>query len=158
MEILALIISIVSAITAVASAIFTYRQNKRLNVVNIKAHYYEKIFDDYLIHQIPQSRKYLRFDGESLTDGQKLLDTLSEMRTDALYFKYDNRDFYKELTSYITDVEDYICTCGNKKFEQEEQAEVWMSIQKQMERIYSCIHQNYTGGLSGGKRRKKKKE
>ncbi len=146
MERLALIISIVSVIIAAASAIFSYQQNKRLSIVNIKAHYYEKIFDDYLIHQIPQSRKYLRFDGESLKDGQKLLDTLSEMRMNALYFKYDNRVFYKELVSYITDMEDYICECGNKKFEQEEQAEVWISIQNRMEKIYSCIHENYTGG------------
>ena len=60
--ILSTIASVGSVISIIVSAIAAHvanKQNLRLNRINMKARYYEKIFDEYLIRKIPQARKYL---------------------------------------------------------------------------------------------------
>lgn len=142
---IAIIVSIISIIVSAITAFVAYRQNVKLNRINMKARYYEKIFDEYLIKKIPQARKYLRFDKNRLVDSQQLSEALSALLNDSLYFKYDDREFYKKLKQLIQEIEDYVLECGNSVYEPEEQAQVYIEIQNKLEKLYRYINDNYTG-------------
>ena len=83
---IAIVVSVISIIVSAIAAHVANKQNLRLNRINMKARYYEKIFDEYLIRKIPQ-----------------------------------------------------------KIFEQEDQAEVYIEIQRKLEKLYRYINDNYTG-------------
>ena len=107
----------------------TYEQTERINHSNSMAKYYNVIFDEFLIYKIPEARRYIRFEDERLTDFSKLVDELDAMLRSALYFKYTNRDFYKELKCKINELESYLAECGNNhNYEQDEQAEEFKII------------------------------
>ncbi len=148
-----LIVAIISAVIAgisagisVFSCIYNNRQTKRINNINIKARYFEKIFDDYLIYRIPEARKYIRFnENGSLDDFQKLIDELSGMRNSATFFKFDNKTFFEDLKAVTQDLENYLSDCGNKTFDNEEQADIYQEIANKTMKIYSCISNYYLG-------------
>ena len=144
-SIIAAVLSFFSVIVALGSAIYTLKQNKTLNNINMRAKYFNIIFDDYLITKIPQSRKYLRFANNKLVDSQQLCDTLSDMLNSALYFRYENKEFYTTLKTKVQDIEDYVMNCGNKIYEQEEQGIVFTTIHNKLADLYKCINDNYTG-------------
>ena len=68
------------------------------------------------------------------------------MLKSALYFKYTNRDFYKELKCKINELESYLAECGNNRnYEQDEQAEEFKIINEKIEAIYKCVNDAYEG-------------
>ncbi len=143
------IISIISVVIAAISAgisIYTNMQNRKINSINIKARYFEKIFDKYLIEEIPKTRDYIRFTNEGyLEDFQPLVGTLSDMVKKANFFKYDNRNFYNNLKNKTRDLEDYLTQCGNRTYEYDEQSEVHKKISDMTMEVYSCISNYYLG-------------
>lgn len=80
-----------------------------------------------------------------LDDTKKFTDELNEMLGGALYYKYNDNDFYKKLKGMVQEIEDYVMDCGNKKYEQEEQSEVYNSIQEKLEKMYKLINDQYIG-------------
>lgn len=116
-------ITLASAVIAVISMLVTvvifrlnYNQAKRISEITLKSNYYNKIFDAYLIEKIPAARKYIRFQNDRLVDTNELVNVLTDMRRDALYFKYSNKSFYNKLKEITQKIEDYIMNCGNRNF------------------------------------------
>ena len=102
-------ITLASAVIAVISMLVTvvifrlnYNQAKRISEITLKSNYYNKIFDAYLIEKIPAARKYIRFQNDRLVDTNELVNVLTDMRRDALYFKYSNKSFYNKLLKLPT--------------------------------------------------------
>lgn len=148
-------ISAGGALISLFGCFYTNKQTKKMNNLNIKARYFEKIFDDYLIYKIPEARMYIRFnESGKLDDFQKLIDILCEMRKAALFFKFDNKSFYSDLKSSTQELEDYLSKCGNRKFDYEEQADIHKIIGEKMTAIYACISNCYLG-ISSHKKIKK---
>lgn len=144
-SIIAVIVSGVSIIVSIISAILAYKQQVRLNRINMRAKYFEQIFDDYLIEKIPKARKYLRFEDNKLVDSEQLCQTLSDLLSSSLYFRYENGEFYKELKKQIQGIEDYVLQCGNQSYEQEEQGKVFEEIHNRLSNFYKYINDNYIG-------------
>ncbi len=144
-SIVAVVLSFLSVLVAFGSAVITYRQNSKLNNINMRAKYFNSIFDEYLITKIPVARKYLRFSENKLVDSQPLSDVLSQLLNDALYFRYENAKFYNSLKEKVQDVENYVMECGNKTYEQEEQGVVFNNIHEKLAELYKCINDNYIG-------------
>lgn len=148
-----IILSIISLIFAAASVGFTIysyldtkEREKKDNIVNYKSRYFQIVFDDYLLYEIPERRQYIRFNEENkLDDFQGLIDCLSELRVSALYFKYDNNDFYKELKEITQEIEDYLSECGNKSYDKEDQYQVFGNINEKVSYLYSYINEKYLG-------------
>lgn len=148
-----LIVAIVSAVIAgisagisIFSCIYNNKQTKKINNINIKSRYFEKIFDDFLIYKIPEARKYIRFNEEGhLDDFQNLIDELSEMRKSASFFRFDNKEFFDKLKLVTQELENYVSDCGNKSFDNEEQANVYKEIADKTMRVYACISDYYLG-------------
>lgn len=145
-SIIAAIIAGISIIISVVSARTSVKQNQKLHEIDMKAHYYSDVFDEYLLKKIPLARQYLRFNGEVLVDGQNFADTLSDMLKAALYFKYDHAVFYEELKEKTQNLEDYILQTGNKKINAADHGDIYKEIQTKLEDIYKCINKYYVGG------------
>ena len=145
-------ITLASAVIAVISMLVTvvifrlnYNQAKRISEITLKSNYYNKIFDAYLIEKIPAARKYIRFQNDRLVDTNELVNVLTDMRRDALYFKYSNKSFYNKLKEITQKIEDYIMNCGNINLEPEEQAGVFLEIHKMISELYSVIDEAHMG-------------
>ena len=144
-SIIAVIVSGISIIVSIISAVLAYKQQVKLNTINMRAKYFEQIFDDYLIEKIPKARKYLRFENNKLVDSEQLCQTLSELLVSSLYFRYENAEFYKKLKEQIQSIEDYVSQCGNQCYEQEEQGKVFEEIHKRLSELYKYINDHYIG-------------
>lgn len=147
MDVFAIILAILSLLISIAVAIFQYNQQKSIHRASLNAKYHDEIFLRHLIHGIPETRKYIRFDNETckLVDTDKFTDELNGMLVEALYYKYKDNEFYRELKRSIQEIEDYTMKCGNKRFEQEEQSEVYNTIQEKLENMYKLINDQYLG-------------
>ena len=146
------IVAIVSAVIAFCSMLISvvlfklsYNQAKKINEISLQSNYYEKIFDEHLIKDIPNARKYIRFQNDRLVDTEKLVNELTELRIDALYFKYTSKAFYDQLKKMTQNIEDYLMESGNKRFEPEEQAEVYQEIHRRISELYDIISKAYIG-------------
>lgn len=105
------------------------------------------IFDEYLIKKIAQSRTSLDFDGNGyLRNGNKFCDVLSEMNFSALFYKYDDNEFFSELTKQCGNLEDMIVEAGNHPLPLGgEQKNFWKEVQNSLESIYKLIDKKRTG-------------
>ena len=145
LDIIAIIISVIAILASVICAVITFIQNYKINKINMKARYYNKIFDSYLIEKIPMSYRYLIFRDNKLSDSDKISDVLSDLLKDILYFKCADRKFYEVLKKSIEEIEDYILECGNRQFIQDEQGKVFENIQEKLENLYAIINNSYIG-------------
>ena len=142
MEILSLICSVIAIIISV---IATY-QTKSINSINLSASYYSKIFDLYFIERIPEAWQFLWFDSKGkLTYINELSEVLTDLKKDALYFKYNNPNFYEELCKKTDALEDYIMELANKSTDASMQEEKKNGISALIENIYYCIDNSQKG-------------
>lgn len=122
---------------------FAFFQSAKHNSKNLRSRYFEKIFDKYLINKIPNARKYIRYNNRThkLDDIGKMMDTLTNLRNDSLYFRYSDKNFHKKLSELITELEDFLSTCSNNpEQDQDSCAENIIKIGKYIEDIYSLIN------------------
>lgn len=145
-DIVTIIMAGISLVISIVVAVIQFFQQRSIHRASLNSKYHDEIFLDHLIHKIPEARKYIRFnEAGKLDDIEKLTDELSQMLNGALYYKYKDNGFYKKLKDKIQDIEDYVMNCGNKSFEQEEQAEVYKKIQEKLEKMYKLINDQYLG-------------
>lgn len=145
-EILAIVMSVISLIISTVIAVIQYSQQKSIHQASLNSKYHDEIFLEHLIHKIPEARRYIRFnDAGKLDDTVKFTDELNQMLKGALYYKYNEKVFYRKLKDIIQDIEDYVMDCGNKSYEHEEQAEVYTKIQEKLESMYKLINNQYLG-------------
>ena len=136
---LALIVSLYAALTANTSA-----------AASIRSTNCSTIFDDYLIKKIPQARTALRFDSSGyLCNGNNLCDVLANMNMSALFYKYDDNVFFKELTHHCGMLEDIVVEAGNHPRSSENEQRIFgQEVQKQLETIYNLIDKKRIGKKS----------
>lgn len=146
-DVFAIVLAVLSLVISIAVAVFQYNQQKSIHRASLNAKYHDEIFLQHLIHGIPEARKYIRFDNETskLVDTDKFTEELNKLLDEALYYKYKDNEFYRELKRNIQEIEDYTMECGNKRFEQEEQSEVYGIIQEKLENMYKLINDQYLG-------------
>ena len=139
--------TIISLGALIISAITVFHTQK-LNSVNLVSRYYEKIFDKYLINQIPRARNYMRYDRETnrLEDIGQMNDTLARMKKDSLYFQYSNKKFYDKLCELINELETLLGEYSNiAEPNREKQIENESNIGDKIENIYNHIKKYSTG-------------
>lgn len=139
-------IEVISAIlseVAILVSIYAASTANKSAAAAIRSANCSTIFDEYLIKKIPQARTALDFDGDGyLRNGNKFCNVLSEMNVSALFYKYDDNEFFVELTKQSGNLEDMVVEAGNhstdpKKF--------WQDIQSSLESIYKLIDKKRTG-------------
>ena len=138
MEVGALVLSIVSLIATVLIAIWQICITIKINKINLNSNICEKIFDKYLIVDIPFNRRKLKFDcNEVLTGWDSFNKILVDMKRDSLYFKYNDEFFYNKLTNCLTELEDYITSQINKRIDSTEHSKIFdeIEVDKQIQMI-----------------------
>lgn len=141
MELTSLIISIAAFLVSIISIIVSFRQNKAITTLNLQSRYFEKIFDKYLIKEIPKARTYIRYSNNRLADADKLIDALDNVKSDSLYFKYNNKKFYEKLTASIDDLGAFLSKCSNiEESDQDKQASNILKIGEKITTIYKIIY------------------
>lgn len=141
------IISLVFSFFALVTSIVTAWLSERASRASIHADNCSKIFDEYLIEKIPKSRAGLRFDGGGkLHNGNELCEAISSMAVSALFYKYDDADFYAKLSEKCTALEDIIAEAGNyARPSEHDQQTFFKEIQESLQEIYSLIDKKRIG-------------
>ena len=143
---ISIIISALALVISTVHACFECWQMKRINDLSLKSKYYNDVFDEYLLNRIPGGRRYIRFnDAGKLVDVNELTRALDDMMNDALFFKFDNRNFYDELKNQVKKLQDYISVNCNKCTERDEQGKVYDAISNMIEEIYKLVGSAYVG-------------
>lgn len=139
-------IALIVSVAAFVLSIIAMFQTKKINDINLSASYYSKIFEQYLIKKIPEARQYLWFnDAGNLSHIDSLSDVMADLKNDALYFKYNNPNFYDELGKKIDDLENYLMELANDCTNRDEQEEKMSEISIKIEIIYFCIDSSLKG-------------
>lgn len=138
----ALIVSIVAFLVSIYSS---YLQ-KRLNEINLQAGYFEKIFEDYFVRQIPKSARKLHFNSENRLDAsyKELNLVMMHMIKDCAYFAYAKHDFYDELCEMTKKLEErMINLAGEVEASRDEQVKTIYSLHQDLMDIVKFINRNY---------------
>lgn len=141
------VLSVIAIVIAILSAVYQWRNDMKLNTINLEAEYFKKIYEEHLLYKLPQARKYIFFQGNRLKDYEKLMDELNEIRNASLYFLYSDKKFYDELKLVLQDLEDYLGNCGNQEITDGNQEIVLKEIQEKIQEIYSTIIRKYHGKM-----------
>lgn len=147
MEIAAFVLSILSFIFSCIIAVYQIKMTIKLNNVNLKSGIYEKIFDKYLITEIPNARGYIKFDNKNyLTGEDKLKEVLVDMQNDLLYFRYNDKNFYDGLKSELQSLEDFLVQNVGKQINQMDQLDFLNKIEVFLSKIYKMIEEKKIKG------------
>lgn len=137
---------VLSAVAIVISCVTAYKSNE-IGRAAIRADNCKDIFDKYLIEKIPKSRSDLRFGSDGkLRNGNALCEDISSMLLSALFYKYDDKDFFADLRAQCEAVEDLVAEAANHPRSSEyEQKAFFNELQKDLEAIYEAIDQKRIG-------------
>lgn len=144
MEVIGLIISILAISISVATALFEYIWNKKINVINLEADLHKSIYTDFLVKKIPEARSYIVYSDEQLKETDKLIETLNDMRRASLFYKYEDKAFYDNLTCKLQELENKLVKktgiMSNDEF-----SSFHTSINSDISDIYDIIMNKYRG-------------
>ena len=141
MGIASLVVSIVAALVSIVSIYFSVSHDNKNTSLSLQSRYFEKIFDEYLITEIPTAREYIRYMNNKLADADTLMDKLSQMRRKAIYFKYANPKFFNELSDAINELEDFLSDCSNRaEPDSDKQSHNILEIGNRITNIYKIIN------------------
>lgn len=135
------VVSICAAIIAVLSAYAAYKQNEKINRINLKSAYFDEIYKEHLIYKIPEARRYIQFVNGTLIGTCKMTDELKNIQKDSLYYYYNDKKFFLELKKNLQELENYLMQREGQLFDVDEQLEVMNKIQENIEQIYACINE-----------------
>lgn len=101
------ILSVIAILISIGVPLFEYFSNKRINSINIDSHYYNVVYENYLLIEIPEKRMRIeRLNSGKIEGREEFLEMLRNMRKKSLCFKFVNEDFYKILYGHIQNLED----------------------------------------------------
>ncbi len=142
LDILAFVVSIIAIILSI---IAIYFENKNVRI-NINSVYFNEIFEESILRDLPLSRRMVRFDENNrLIDTDPMLEVLRKIRKDSLFFMYYRKDFYDILCKKLQEIEDYIITTEEIDFYGNDQIYVFNNIDALLREFYCIIESEYTG-------------
>ena len=139
------IIALMSLAVSLGVGYKQIESDKLINKNNLEAIYFNEIYKDALVYEIPRSRQKLFVNKSGQLEGDEdLISVLKKLRLNSLYFKYTNNEFYKKLKGLLQELEDYICMSGNLIIDEPE--EFYNLVNSKINSIYTCINDYYKKG------------
>ena len=141
-DIIAIIISVISLIITILSLLMQRRQN----ITNLQAIYFEEIFKYYFMKKIPNKLRMLSFNknGKLSKSYREIINVFLDMIIDSAYFAYAKKDFYDELKKMVTNLEDkLIAKANNAVLELEQQKDFIYSVHEDTKNIVKLVNKNY---------------
>lgn len=121
--------------------------NKGINRNQLESVYFQKIFFEPLITELPKARKNIFIEAKTghLKDIDNLSKTINELKKTSVYFLYTNDKFYEKLKGAIEELDDFLISNVDKTvYECKYQSECLQSIDEKMKKIYNVIYEEYT--------------
>lgn len=147
MEFAALIVSIISILLSFAVTAWQIIITIKVNKINLKSSVCEKIFDEYLIKEIPNARRFISFDKMGKFIGaDKLVKTIKSLIKDSLYFRYNDRKFYDILIQKLEELENTIVNNIDKRIDNIKQNDLTNDIEKLIGEVYEIIENKKING------------
>lgn len=144
---LEMVLSLIAIIISLVAIAFEFFGNQRINRVNLRSIYYEKIYNDFLVTKIPEARNKLIYNNNNVSNTDELIDVLNDMRRKSLFFKYQDEKFYKRICSMLQNLEDKLVTNGEKTLDSDEYCKFTNEVKESIEKIYKAIFDRYTGKI-----------
>ena len=109
-----------------------FKREGKKYLSSLRGIYIEKIFNEYLINKIPETRnKIIYVEKSGFSSLGDLANIISALRKDILYFKYNSEKFYNELDKMLIEFEDFLASKINKIIEiQGDREEIQNNINK----------------------------
>lgn len=135
----ALVISIISLFIS----LYSLYQNKVINCTNLQADYYKKIFEKYLLKEIPIAVNLISFNdiGKLHDDYKEVSKVLIRMLEECRYFVYANKSFYQKLRNKVTDLDDKLIDV-NITTKNEQDAFIY-TIHQDIQSMFRLINKSY---------------
>lgn len=153
MEIAAFVLSIISILASIGLAIWQIIENRKINDISIESEYFDYLFKELLLKEIPKSRAQISFDMNSqLINTEALITTLNQIRHSALYFQYTDREFFNQLKTALMDLEDYLVKSDGKQMVGEEQTEFFNTVKDGIIKIYDIMKKKQLGKIKNKKK------
>lgn len=132
-------LSVIAIIISIGTPVFEYLYNRRVNDINIAAHYFDAVYEEYLLVRIPNCRiKIERKSNGEVSGIDEFIELLREIRKKSLYFKFTKEDFYKEVYALIQELEDELVTL-EEQVDNEKYKKFQISMDSKIRDIYECI-------------------
>lgn len=147
-------ISICAIIISVASPVFEFFWNKRMNERNLTAEYFKELFGDMIYIDLPKAREFLHFNGKEISGTEELEKVMRSLRQKLIYFKKNNEGFYNQMLKVIQEFENHLVTKSGKA-DNGAFIEFHNKVDEYVEKIYLYINDMYMGKKF---KKKKKKE
>lgn len=142
MEVIALIVSCIS----LGISIYTLYQNHKINCTNLQSGYYKKIFEKYLLEEIPIAVRYIEFnhEGKLNKDYKELNKVLLGMLDDCTYFAYANNPFYEKIRCFIINIDENLVEVSSKIVtNSSDQALIIFNIHQDIQSLFKLINKSY---------------
>lgn len=134
---LALLISIVVAISEFLS-------NKKTNVSNLNAYYFNEIYREHLIKYIPSARNYISFNRNGNVVGHEhMIEEMKKIQRDSLYYKYTDSNYFEKLKKAAQAIENYLINCHGQTYIGEEQVDFYKKLTELLEELYKILNKKY---------------
>lgn len=147
-EIFSLIISIAALVMSLIALVVESRRDYNITKIDLHASICGRIFDDFLVDDIPAARKELKFmPNGKLSGWNKMSEELIDILPRALYYKYDDQKFYERLKSQCMDLQTDIVLTANLTFNDDQMQKAFFeNVQTKIESIYTLIDNKRTMG------------
>lgn len=140
------IIAFIALLISIVVAISEFLSNKKNNVSNLNAYYFNEIYREHLIKYIPSARNYIRFDRNGKVVGHEhMIEEMKKIQRDSLYYKYTDSNYFGKLKQSAQAVENYLIGCDGQVYIGEEQADFYKELTELLEALYRIINKKYLG-------------
>lgn len=142
---LELALSVIAIVISIITIFIEFYGNQRVNRINLEANFYEKIYNDFLIEQIPNARNAIVYNNHIVSGVDILIDVLNDMRRKSLFFKYKEEKFYTNLCTKLQELENELVKKSDIELDNDDYCKFVEYIKKSLEEVYDIILCKYTG-------------
>lgn len=141
------LITIGISVGNIGFTLFGFKRESKKYRSTLRSIYIEKIFNEYLIDNIPKTRnKIIYVEDSGFSYLVELANTISALRKDILYFRYNSEKFYTELDQMLISFEDFLASKMGRIIEiQSDRDDVQNKINEHISKIYKRVDSHYSG-------------
>lgn len=95
------------AIIALRFSIKTYNRNKKVTEKTLNKKFFEDIFSDYIVSEIPKELRKIENDKSKFTDNCKEFNTMiNEILDKSIFYKFFEPEFYERIRDILIELDD----------------------------------------------------
>lgn len=146
MALTAIIISVISIVVTIYFSVVQHRRENKLNQTNLESVYFNDIYKEILIKDIPVGLRYIHISQEGIiSNTDKLTESLQKIFQVSVYYQYNDENFYNELKSKCQEIEDYILESQQRPLLETDRSVFNSKIQRETKKLYQIVNTKFLG-------------